>query len=321
MEASAAGPAGDAARAPALPAWAPKLSAPVKPVVVALGDPVTVTIKVVAQAGVSATLPLRLELGQLAELSRKESTRALGHPPSSAGRELTFVLQVAAYELGEVTLPPIEITALGPQGELLALKTAAVPLQIKSLMANEPKPQLKALAPAVAVFQRDWLLLYAIVGLGAAGLIVLATLAISRKLRARREAQRPPPPPVPAHVIALGRLAALDVEQHIAAERYKELYIALSEIIRGYVGGRFGFDALEMTTAEIRAALVGLRVAADTQSRVDALLDAWDLVKFAKYRPEAEAARAAKIEAEALVRATMSEAPAPATAPDAAGAR
>ena len=172
-------------------------------------------------------------------------------------------------------------------------------------MANEPKPQLKGLAPPVSVWQRDWLLLYLLVGVGAAGLVVLVTLVVSRRLRARRAALRPPAPPTPPHVVALRRLRELDVEVYIADERYKELYLQLSEIVRAYVGGRWGFEALEMTTTEIRQALLDASVEATVRERLDATLVDWDLVKFAKVRPGGDGARAAAAAAETFVRETM----------------
>ena len=295
------------------PSWAPSLSATVKPVEVGLGDPVTVTIKTRSLAGVSVTLPLKLELGPFSELSREDSAAsspsgaAAGGPNKSApgAQERRFVLRVAAYEVGELTLPPIELTALGPAGELLTLKTQALPIRVKSLLANEPQPKLKALAPPVAVFQRDYRLLYAIIGIAAVALIVLVTLIVQRRLRARQQQDRPAAPPTPPHVSALAALAALDVESYLSRDEFKGLYLRLSEIIREYIGGLWHFDAMEMTTTEIRAQLISHRVSIETRTRLEEYFSSCDLVKFAKYRPDAEAARHAAAEARALVEQTM----------------
>jgi len=289
-----------------LPEWAPKLNATVKPAVARLGDPVEVTLKVRHRKGVSVNLPLTLELGKFSELSRRESTREI--PPREKGGfpevEQTFVLDVAAYELGELTLPPVEVTALGPGGELVTLKTEPLPIVVRSVMPNEPNPKLKDLTPPVQVYQRAWWLIYTLVGLILVVLTTVVTLLVARHLRARRERLRPPPPPTPAHVIALRRLGELDVEAYIAEERYKELYLLLSEIMRQYVGRRWGFDALEMTTSEVSEAMEQARVHGDVRRRFVRAFDAWDLIKFAKYKPEADAAREAKTEAEDMVQDT-----------------
>ena len=140
---------------------------------------------------------MKLELGKFSELQRREATREDARPGEMPLVERTFTLQVATYELGEVTLPAIEVTALGPHGELLSLTTAPVPVRVRSVLANEPRPQLKASEPPVRVFQPSYWLLYLIIGVAAVGLVVGVTLLVSRRLRARREALKPPPPPIP----------------------------------------------------------------------------------------------------------------------------
>ena len=300
---ASASPAPDAGKDDT-PDWTPKISATVKPVQVKLGDPITVEIKVRHRTGVSVNLPLKLELGKFSELSRAETAKQLGSKGEMPEVEALFTLKVAAYELGELTLPEVEVTALGPRGELITLTTAEVPIKIVSVMSNEPQPKLKALEPPVSVFQRTWWLIYLLIGLAAAGLVATATLLINRHLRARRKQEPPPPPPVPPHVIALERLDALDLEGLIAQERFKELYLELSEIVRGYTGGRWGFDALEMTTFEIGEALRRAGVVPELSLRFEAYYNDCDLVKFAKYVPEAEAAREAEAEARSIVEET-----------------
>jgi len=286
------------------PAWKPKISATVKPVQAKLGDPITVEIKVRHKPGISVNLPLKLELDKFSELSRGESTKQLGAKGEMPEVEVIFTLKVAAYELGDLNLPPVEVTALGSRGELITLTTAEVPIKIASVMANEPQPKLKALEPPVSVFQRTWWLIYLIIGLAAAGVVAAATLLIARHLRNRRRPEAPPPPPIPPHIIALERLDALDLEGLIAQERFKELYLELSEIVRGYTGGRWSFDALEMTTFEIGEALTRAGVAPELRLRFEAYYNDCDLVKFAKFVPDPDHAREAEAEARGIVEET-----------------
>jgi hypothetical protein len=289
-----------------LPEWAPKLSASVKPAIAVIGDPIVVTIAVRHRRGIAVNLPLQLELGKFNELSREDTSRELS--AKSKGQitdlERVFVVKVAAYELGDLTLPPLEVTALGPGGELISLATEAMPIRVRGVLRNEPNPKPKGLEPPVSVWQRSWLLLYAIIALAAVGVVVVITLLVNRHLRARREAARPAPPPIPAYVIALRRLEEVDVEAYVATQRFKELYLLLSEILRQYVGGRWGFDGLEMTTTEIREAMAARLVDADTCRRFETYFLDCDLVKFAKYQPEPGHARQAVLDALALVRST-----------------
>jgi hypothetical protein len=290
----------------ALPDWAPRINATVKPAVAQLGDPVQVTLKVRHRKGVSANLPLHLELGKFSELSRSDASREIRAKEEGGFPEVerTFVLRVAAYELGELTLPPVEVTALGPGGELISLKTEPLPIKIQSVLRNEPDPRPRDLEPPVPVYQRTWWLIYTLAALVLVVATVIITLVVRSHLRTRRERMKPPPPPVPAHVIALERLGAIDVEAYIEEERFKELYLLLSEIMRQYVGRLWGFDAPEMTTSEVDEAMERASVQLETRRRFVEAFDGWDLVKFAKYRPEADAARQAVADAAQMVRST-----------------
>lgn len=304
----------------ALPDWAPKLTATVKPAQVDLGDPVTVTIKVRHAKGIAANLPLQLDLGPFSELGRDESTRAMGGEEGGIPDiERTFEVRVAAYELGEQTLPPIEVTALGPGGQLVTLRTPAMPIVIRSVLRNEPDPKLKKLEAPVKVFQRDWLLLYLVIAVAAVALIVVVTLLVARRVRRRREQLKPPPPPVPPDVVALRRLDELELDALVEQQRFKELYLALSEIIREYVGRRWGFDALEMTTSEIEQELVRGGVDSAIRTELSQFLVSCDLVKFAKYRPDAGTARESHGAARQLVLDTRGSVPTPASGVDAGG--
>src|SRR5213078_4236158 len=67
----------------------------------------------------------------------------------------------------------------------------------------------------------------------------------------------------------------------------------VSEVIREYLGARFGFDSLELTTDEL---LAELRARAERElgsrlAEIRGWLSACDLVKFAKISPSASEAR------------------------------
>ena len=71
-----------------------------------------------------------------------------------------------------------------------------------------------------------------------------------RRLRARRGA-RPGPPPRPAHEIALERLDRLGAYGFLENADNRPFYFVVSEVIREYLGARYGFDSLELTTDEL----------------------------------------------------------------------
>lgn len=302
---AAAGKANSGASSAKLPSWAPSVEISVRPTKAHLGDPLHAKIVVHHGEGVSVNLPVKLDLGDFVELARHQAVQQQGKPGQMPQARQVFELELAAYKLGKLTLPPIELSAVGPAGQLLTLETKPVTIELRSVMPNEPNPKLKALEPPVPLYVRTWWLLYALGGLVALAVVVVTTLLIARRVQARRRAERPSAPPRPAHEVALEKLDALPIDEWLDELRFKELYQSLSEILRWYVGERWHFDALEMTTTEITEALQRARVTAETQDRLQRFFADCDLVKFAKVDPGDEGARTSFREAHAIVRQTI----------------
>jgi hypothetical protein len=282
---------------------APTVAASANPAEAHVGDPIRIGIISVAKAGVPVNLPGTFDLGPFTLLGREE-TREQNLGDGRIRRE--FVFKVAAYEPGEVELPPIDVTYLGPAGEVKTVRTGAVAIKIASLIANEPEPAIKDAAAPVSVMEENRVPLYVGGALLAAGVGALISFFIVRKLRARR-GERPGPPPRPAHEIALERLDRLGALGFLENADNRPFYFAVSEVIRDYLGGRFGFDSLEMTTDELIDELKrhsGRDLASFMVTEIQAWLSASDLVKFAKVSPTANEARGALESAIRLVTAT-----------------
>jgi hypothetical protein len=289
-----------------------------------VGDVVTLIITAVGPVATPVNLPRSLELSPFAELdeqNRKLEERDLGD--GKMRRE--FRVFVAAYEPGELTLPGVEVTYIGRSGEVLSVSTQAIEVKIASLIANEPEPALKDNAPPVRVLQQDLLLVYIAAALAAAGLGALLALLVRRRLR-NRASLRPEPPPRPAHEIALERLDRLGAGGFAEEADHRPFHFAVSEVIRDYLGGRFGFDSLELTTEELVDELRRRAPRELVLGEVEGWLTASDLVKFAKFSPSATEARGALETAIRIVESTRprpqpqvavgGDLPAPATPPD-----
>jgi hypothetical protein len=300
---------GGATATPSAPADAPTIAVRVDKAEAHVGDRIAFAITSVGPRAMPVVLPATLDLGAFAELGRTLEETDLG---DGKMRRL-FTIGVAAYEPGDFTIPSVELTYFGPDGSVKSVRTEPVPVAIRSLIANEPEPKLKENAEPVPVIQRDYLLLYVAGALAAAGLGAVIALLIRRRLRARRPAA-PAAPPRPAHEVAMEKLDRLGAVLAQGGD-LRPFYFDLSESVREYLGGRFGFDSLELTTEELMAAM--RRVPA-TQSRavLDSEIEGWlsgcDLVKFAKFSPSPEQARGALETAIRMVEATR---PRPVTPP------
>ena len=95
-------------------------------------------------------------------------------------------------------------------------------------------------------------------------------------------------PPQPPHVVAIQALEALHHQKLWQNNRHKLYYSLLTEILRTYIAGRWGVSAMEMTSDEILAAMRSVELPDKARMDLTAILRDADLVKFAKFTPEAD---------------------------------
>jgi hypothetical protein len=273
------------------PADAPTVTARVDKVEARVGDALHLSITAVSPITTPVILPENIDLSPFSELERRLEEKDLGD--GKMRRE--FVLTVAAYQPGALEIPAVEVTYFGKGGEVSSARTPPIPVTIVSLIANEPEPKLKENAGPVPVIQRDYLYAYIAGSLATAGLGAALALFIRRRLRARA-AHRPAPPPRPAHEVALERLDRLGASL-ASSEDLRPFTFELSEIIRAYLGARFAFDSLELTTEELVLRLRRRGPMKEMRGFVLGEVEGWlagcDLVKFAKVSPSMAEARGA----------------------------
>ena len=90
---------------------------------------------------------------------------------------------------------------------------------------------------------------------------------------------------VPAHEKAMSEINVIKQQHNVNQETQKQYYTQLTNTLREYIVSRFGFNAMEMTSAEI---IDRLQNAGDPKM-IDELKELFrtaDLVKFAKYETQ-----------------------------------
>jgi hypothetical protein len=195
----------------------------------------------------------------------------------------TFSLRMAAFNLGTLALPPIEFEVWTADGARAFSSEASSIEVIASLPEDVAREgaELQDIRPpeeiAVPSYTLVWILL------GAAAAAGLAYLGW-RWWQRPRPAKEPSAPPQPLEVRTRQALRALAGENLPAQGRIKEFYVRLSEIVRGYVGERFGVEALECTSSELLAALRAIPAPGLPREALDEFLSDSDLVKFARAR-------------------------------------
>ena len=113
---------------------------------------------------------------------------------------------------------------------------------------------------------------------------------------------------MPPHERARTRLARLAASDLLDTAAFAAYYTELSETLREYLGGRYRFDSMDLTTTELTQRLKRVRLEGLILEEVMVMLGDFDLVKFAKVEPAPEDARGALRQVERLVERTRAQA-------------
>ena len=112
----------------------------------------------------------------------------------------------------------------------------------------------------------------------------VAALLISRWIR-RPKKVPPPPPPRPPWDVALEALHDIRHAGLTGEGRFAEVFDRVSDVLRRYLGDRYGYDGLESTTREALGSLRQITPQIDDLSGIETFMRDADLVKFARLTP------------------------------------
>lgn len=191
---------------------------------------------------------------------------------------------VSAYDSGYFAIPPFKFivnddTANPVLTEALFLEVNTVPTDTTDATIKDIK------APFNEPFDWKWYLptVYTIGGiLLLLALVIYLIIRFTKKKPVEVVEQKTLVPP---HILALEQLDKIKTEQIWKEGKTKEYYSAITDTVRLYIEGRFGVQALELTTDEIMRAFKSQVVDALSKEKLQQLLVLADLVKFAKQVP------------------------------------
>ncbi len=193
-----------------------------------------------------------------------------------------FIL--STFTTGEYVIPPIPVLFNLPDGTRKALLSEGVPIKVLSILGNVgDSVDIKPLKPQYE-FVRDWkqYYIYALAGFVA---LVIIILLLWLKFRKKTEAEEPVDLR-PAWEIAFEKLALLKQKQLPQDGHFKQFYIELTEIIRGYYERMYDLNVLDMTTEEFLTAFGKLVLPNGLLNKMREFFGHADLVKFARLVPE-----------------------------------
>ncbi len=229
---------------------------------------------------------------------------------------LTHTFTLAAFVPGDDSLPPQRVEYHAP-GDTATIVLHTPPTAVRVVRVAGDADDLADITGVERLSRGvPWGLLLLLL---ASGLALRAWLRRKKTLPKQRPMVAPPSPPPPSVPPDLEALEALRVLEARGWEHDPRAFVfALSEIIRRYLGRRYGIDALEATTGELLERTRGLPLhdrdggGIDGHAWLASSSTAMDAVKYAAVPLDGDDAARWIVEARAFVTATRPTPPAPA---------
>lgn len=257
---------------------------------ITVGDVVELMIEVRHPAGTVAIIPtLEQDWGDL-EVRSQGPVAVEEEGETLISRQMVEALLFAPGDFETPALAVALTDSGGATSEIIAPPTALTVQSVLTDADTEPR-DIKAQAEIAAPFPTT-----AVVAVAAA--LLLGALLFW--WYSRRKGMTPFLARTPLQRV-LDDLKTIEGQNYPAREEYKQLYLAVSDLVRGFAQRQLGLPLQERTTAEMRQLMRQARVAPDTAKQLISLFHECDLVKFSQVTPTPESAADLFTEARAIV--------------------
>lgn len=194
--------------------------------------------------------------------------------------EIVYNYTIQAFDPGTVTLPPFRFLVDGDTAVSEPVTLKVLEVDLDSLTDINPMETVVSIPSRWYDFIPGWVV-YVLVAIAVAGLIICCVLLLRRKkIKASAPVEVTPP-----YDLAVMRLNNLQSKKLPQSGRDKEYYTELTEILRQYLEGRFGINAMEMSSTQIIDTLRHNKETKPGSDLMKQILEIADFVKFAKVRP------------------------------------
>ena len=189
---------------------------------------------------------------------------------------------LTSFDTAFYYIPPFEVS-------VDSVSYASNPLALMVMTYDIDTAVVEAIFPIKGVMARRLTFLEAL-PLGGSVVVVLGLCFLIPYLLGRYHDNKPilrrvvVMPKTPPHQVALQEMERIKGEKSWQRDDVKQYYTELTDALRCYMEGRFGFNAMEMTSDEI---IAHLNEQPDKEwiGELRELFQMSDLVKFAKYKP------------------------------------
>jgi hypothetical protein len=257
---------------------------------ITLADTFTVELEATAQDGYEVTMPKAETL--MKDFGLRD-WKDEGKRLDDKGRVVrTVQCELDPIVSGKYEIPAVEFsfrkTAASDPNEAAktyTVTTEPIEVEVISLLAKDPnwKPEIADIEPVMEMPRQYGNLWWWVGGCAVVAIAAGAWLMLRKKNGKGFAAVM-----IPAHELAYQRLRDLVAEDLVTQGMIKEFYERISNILRHYIEDRFDLRAPEQTTEEFLFELSSTSAleGADKE-RLKEFMTHCDLVKFAKFQPDA----------------------------------
>lgn len=247
-----------------------------------IGDWIRLTVEAKFPASVESILPaVKDSIGSF-EILKGEAME------KSEQDSRAWVFTITSFDSGKGFLPPVELAyrVKGDTTQRIARSNSLI-LDLGSV-AVDPEGEIKDIKPPLdAPWKFEDFLPY-LIALAVMALVAGAYYYWRKKWKQREEAVVLAKPKIPPHQQALYELRELEDKKLWQQGKVKEYYSESTEIVRRFFEGRWGIDALELTSDEIMKHMKNVVESQKVWKEMESFFTTADLVKFAKYSPTVE---------------------------------
>jgi hypothetical protein len=215
--------------------------------------------------------------------------------------KLSMEILAVPMQGGNLKFPSLALK--GVDGKLIG-RTLPLSMSVKgALNKDDEKPE--EFLPPVSMGFPLWVVL--VFGIFVIALIVVAAYLYRRwsKNRKKKPVEKIIEPPRPEDIVALEALRRVEEEALWKSGKFKPHYFSISDILKVYLGTRYGFDAVESTAGEILKELERKSVVSKgVVEEIALLFHKLDLTKFTDQLPGEAEAKSIASEASSLVEKT-----------------
>jgi hypothetical protein len=266
-----------------------------------IGDLIRYRVTVFAPETANVKFPTGSRFGAFEVLQRYPSQKQPSELPGITAFSAEW--DIAVYQLGKVTIPPLPITC-EMEGRQTLVRTNPVDIEVIPLAppdAKEPRPAKAPMPYPLSPLSVMLLLFGVLFTLAAIWLFGKALLwAVQTAWSSWQKATEKPP--LPPHLLALQTIDR--AEQLYRQGEIERSFVLLSFGLRRYLRDRFQVPALELPTWNL-VLLLRNHLTREQQISLQRTLTLSDLIKFARYTPKEQEAMKLFADARQLVQATQ----------------